>query len=89
MPGPHRYLEMLGVDPPKQRSGLGAALVRHGLRRADQDRLPAYVETETPANEAFDAKLGFRTVHHTAARDEPLGVPTWCLVRDPQRPSAS
>ena len=88
MPGPHWYLEMLGVDPVKQRFGLGAVLVRHGLERAEGDGLPAYVETETPANQAFYSKLGFRTAHHTSARDEPLGVPTWCLVRDPPVPAS-
>ena len=87
-PSPHWYLEMLGVEPARQRFGLGAAVVLHGLGRADRDGLPAYVETETAGNAAFYGKLGFRVVHRTSAEDEPLGVPTWCLVRDPRHSPA-
>jgi ribosomal protein S18 acetylase RimI-like enzyme len=34
VPGPHWYLLLLGVDPARQRKGLGTALVRAGLARA-------------------------------------------------------
>lgn len=84
MPQEHWYLEMLGVDPSKQGLGVGAALVRHGVARADADELPAFVETETAANAAFYAKFGFRTLHYSSAAEEPLGVPTWRLRREPR-----
>ncbi len=84
MPGPHWYLEMLGVEPSKQRFGLGAVLVRHGLRRADADRVPVFVETETAVNAAFYAKLGFETLELSPAENDPLGIPTWCMVREPR-----
>jgi ribosomal protein S18 acetylase RimI-like enzyme len=84
MPRPHWYLEMLGVEPSRQRFGLGGVLVRHGLQRADADRVPVFVETETAANAAFYSKLGFQTLEFSPAENDPLDIATWCMLREPQ-----
>lgn len=80
MPGPHWSLDVLAVSPHRQRFGLGAVLLRHGLERADRQGLPAYVQTEVEANADFYAKFGFTLVEHVL-HDAPLGVPEWRLVR--------
>ncbi|GAA6033019.1 hypothetical protein JCM8097_000101 [Rhodosporidiobolus ruineniae] len=40
MEGRHYHLSILVVDPRRQRTGAGTALMRWGMRKADEDRLP-------------------------------------------------
>ena len=49
----HWYLAMMGVAPEWQGRGLGSALMRPGLEEIDAARLPAYLETSTPAPALF------------------------------------
>lgn len=57
--GPLWYLTMLAADPASQGRGLGSALLRHGLARADAAGVPAYLEASSPRNEALYARHGF------------------------------
>jgi ribosomal protein S18 acetylase RimI-like enzyme len=59
MPGPHEYLWALGVDTTRQGEGTGSALVSAFVARADEARLPAYLETETERNVSFYRRHGF------------------------------
>jgi predicted N-acetyltransferase YhbS len=81
VPEPHWYLGMLGVDPYRQRFGLGALLVRHGVARADAMGIPAYLDTDTPAKARFYEKLGFDVIEQTT--DEKLHFPVWRMLRRP------
>jgi GNAT superfamily N-acetyltransferase len=56
---PHWYLPWLGVDSGRQGTGLGAALLRHGLARVDGDHLPAFLETPNPRTVPFYERHGF------------------------------
>jgi ribosomal protein S18 acetylase RimI-like enzyme len=56
---PHWYLSLLGVDPAQQGHGIGAALIEGGIARADDDGLPAYLETSNPKNLAWYRRFGF------------------------------
>jgi ribosomal protein S18 acetylase RimI-like enzyme len=75
---PHWYLEALGVHPRCHGRGIGTALMAVGLRRADDDGLPCYLETSDPANEAFYRRLGFEVVkarlEHIAGGPPYLGM---------------
>lgn len=62
MPDPHWFLMALGVDPDHQRLGFGSALVRYGLRRAEVDGVPTYLETESGSNVHFYERLGFEVL---------------------------
>lgn len=62
MPDPHWYLMALGVDPDHHRLGLGSTLVRYGVRRAEVDGVPAYLETENGSNVHFYERLGFEVL---------------------------
>lgn len=84
MPNPHWYLEALGVDPERQGVGLGSALVRAGMQRADRDQTPVYLETETESNVRFYEHLGFDVVEQTIAAG--LNLPLWLMVRPQQGP---
>ncbi|MBW3589975.1 MAG: GNAT family N-acetyltransferase [Actinobacteria bacterium] len=69
---PHVHLAVLGVDPSHQRSGIGTLLVDEGLRRADTDGLPVYLDTDEPANVPYYERFGFQV---TCEFDIPLGGP--------------
>ena len=80
MPGPHWYLFFLGVSPECQGHGLGSRLIAPVLRRASQDGLPCYLETQTAQNVTFYQKHGFNIVY----QGEPhgLGMPLWFMARN-------
>ena len=77
---PHYYLSILGVDPPRQGSGIGSALLGPMLRRCDSEGVGAYLETATEKNVRFYSRHGFRVVDEV-----PLlkGPPMWLMWRDP------
>jgi GNAT superfamily N-acetyltransferase len=47
---PHWYLAIIGVDPSRQGSGAGAALLRSRLERCDKEGMAAYLESSNPQN---------------------------------------
>jgi ribosomal protein S18 acetylase RimI-like enzyme len=59
---PHWYLPFLGVDPGHQRKGYGSALLSYGLRAADRDGVPAYLESTSPDNTRLYERHGFEAI---------------------------
>ena len=59
---PHWYLVVMSVRPERQRQGLGKALVKPILERADRDRVDCRLETADPNNIPFYQRLGFNVV---------------------------
>lgn len=53
------FLGLVGVDPDRQRHGLGRAVIAPGLAAADAEHSPAFTETAEPANINFYESLGF------------------------------
>jgi GNAT superfamily N-acetyltransferase len=53
------YLQAMGVHPRSQRRGVGTQLIEPVLRRADEDRMPCYLQTSDPANVAYYERFGF------------------------------
>jgi ribosomal protein S18 acetylase RimI-like enzyme len=82
VPPRHWYLPTLGVDPPRQGQGIGSALLRPVLARADAEGLFCYLETEKEENVRFYLRHGFEV----AAEDNlPSGGPHfWTMRRRPQ-----
>jgi ribosomal protein S18 acetylase RimI-like enzyme len=79
---PHWYLLNLAVDPPRQRQGVGSALIAPALARADHAGQPCYLETNAPENLSFYARHGFKVAHEGRVPD---GGPTlWAMVRRPR-----
>ena len=75
---PHWYLFSIGVRPDQQGHGLGAALLRHGLKRTQTSGVPCYLETANARNLPFYQKHGFRVVEEKHLPDAGPGV--WSLV---------
>jgi GNAT superfamily N-acetyltransferase len=81
VPEPHWYLALIAVDTPRQGQGLGGALLKLILDRADRDRVPAYLWTVQPKNVPFYKRYGFRVV--TEAAEPSSGLCFWTCRRDP------
>ncbi|MBB5079145.1 GNAT family N-acetyltransferase [Nonomuraea endophytica] len=77
----HLYLPCMGVVTGRQGAGLGSAMLRHRLERADADRLPAYLEASSPRSRALYRRHGFEDL------GEPVRVagspPLWPMWRHP------
>ena len=75
---PHEYLWFLGVVPAAQGRGIGSALLRPVLERADRAGAPCYLEATSPRNRAFYERHGF-------VADAPIAVaggpPLWPMRR--------
>ncbi len=77
----HWYVMVVGVAPQWQRRGLGQALLRPVVDRADAAGQPCYLETAQPENVPFYQRLGFRALVDTV---EPRsGLRLWTFRRDP------
>lgn len=76
---PYWYLGLLAVAPEAQGRGVGSALVRAGLARADRDGVPVFLETGTRDNVAFYQRLGFEV---TDEIDVPGGPMHWGMRRE-------
>lgn len=85
MSEPHWCLEVLGVDPGSQGTGLGTALVEAGLGRADAEGTPVYVDTTEERNLAFYARFGFELAKEITVTDR--AVPFWMMIRSAARES--
>lgn len=86
VPEPHWRLAMLGVDPDRQRFGLGALLARHGVARADAMGIPVYLETDAPAKARLYEKLGFDVIEQTTG--EGLHIPVWRMLHRLPHPTS-
>jgi ribosomal protein S18 acetylase RimI-like enzyme len=86
VPPRHWYVWLLGVDPAHQGRGTGGAVLGSVLARADEQRLPTYLDTTNERNLPFYERHGFRVAYAGAF---PGGrCPFWTLVRAPGAPPA-
>lgn len=80
---PHWYLETLGTEPAHQRRGIGSALLRPVLERADADGVRAYLESSKRENIPFYRRHGFEVTREVRLDDGPS---IWAMWRDPFPP---
>jgi ribosomal protein S18 acetylase RimI-like enzyme len=75
---PHLYLPCMGVISGRQGAGLGSALLRHRLARADADGLAVYLEASSPRSRALYQRLGFDDLGEPVrVADSTLLWPMW------------
>lgn len=75
---PFWYLDHIAVRADHRGSGLGAALIQHGLAFAERDSVPAFLETGRPENVGYYERRGFQTVTDD---DAPGGGPHIWFMR--------
>ena len=78
---PHYYLWGLAVDPNQKRRGIGAALLKPFIEKANADNMPIYLETHDETNVAYYQRTGFSLVH--TGKISEFGLSFWCMVREP------
>jgi ribosomal protein S18 acetylase RimI-like enzyme len=71
------YLDAIGVEPSRQGSGVGAALIRHGLEAAEDAGVDAFLETGVAGNVPYYERFGFRVVEE--GRPVPDGPQIWFM----------
>jgi ribosomal protein S18 acetylase RimI-like enzyme len=80
VPEAHWYLLIVGVDPELQGRGLGSALIKEGLARADESNCPSYLDTSEERNLALYRRHGFEVVG--TALLGAGGPPGWAMRRN-------
>lgn len=73
--GPHWYLPLIAADPNWIGQGLGALLLKHALRRCDEEGVPAYLESSNPRNISLYERHGFRIVGEIQHGSSPTLMP--------------
>jgi ribosomal protein S18 acetylase RimI-like enzyme len=82
-PGPHWYLDHIGVAAEHRGEGHGRRLIEVGAEAADIDGTPCFLITSTPTNVRLYERFGFAVTYMGAA---PIGSPIiWAMVRPPKR----
>ena len=77
---PHWYLPLIAADPIWIGQGLGTLLMKHALRRCDEDGIAAYLESSNPRNISLYERHGFRTIGQIQHGSSPTLTP---MLRTP------
>lgn len=85
MKDPHWDLWVIGVEPEARGRGLARGLLEPLLQRADRSGESCYLETLDAQTLSLYARLGFDV--HVAEVETTSGLPFWCCVRPPSRPT--
>lgn len=71
---PHWYLPLI-ADPNWIGQGLGTLLMKHALRRCDEEGIAAYLESSNPRNISFYERHGFRIIGEIQHGSSPTMTP--------------
>ncbi|HLW69300.1 MAG TPA: GNAT family N-acetyltransferase [Candidatus Binataceae bacterium] len=82
MAATHWYLAFIGVDPTHQGKGVGTALLKPMLDRAEAEALPCYLETFLARNVPFYRKNGFNLLSEGVEPSSKCQF--WTFARDPK-----
>ena len=72
---PHWYLPFIAADPSCFGQGLGTLLMKHALRRCDEEGIAAYLESSNPRNIPFYQRLGFKITGRIQSGSSPVLTP--------------
>jgi GNAT superfamily N-acetyltransferase len=79
---PHYYLSLFGTHPLRRGRGIGMRLLAENLARIDEQRMPAYLESSNPANNARYERVGFERIGSFQTPDDMHTVAT--MWREPR-----
>jgi GNAT superfamily N-acetyltransferase len=72
---PHWYLPLVAADPNWIGQGLGALLMKHALRRCDEEGIAAYLESTNPRNLSLYERHGFKIIGRIQSGSSPVMAP--------------
>jgi GNAT superfamily N-acetyltransferase len=72
---PHWYLPLVAADPNWIGQGLGALLMKHALRRCDEEGIAAYLESTNPRNISLYERHGFKIIGKIQSGSSPVMAP--------------
>ena len=72
---PHWYLPLVAADPNWIGQGLGTLLMKHALRRCDEEGVAAYLESSNPRNISFYERHGFKIIGKIQSGSSPVLTP--------------
>ena len=72
---PHWYLPVIAADPNWIGQGLGAVLMKHALRRCNEEGVAAYLESSNPRNISFYERHGFQIIGKIQSGSSPVLTP--------------
>ncbi|PZG18696.1 N-acetyltransferase [Micromonospora craterilacus] len=86
-PDPHVYLASIGVRPDLRGRGVGGAILAEGLRAADAEGLPTYLEASTEQSRRLYLRHGFHDHGRPLALPDggPVLRPMWRPAPDGRR----
>lgn len=79
VPEKHWFLQMIGVDPSFQGKGYASRLLKPMLSRADEEKLPCYLETNTEHNVELYEHFGFEVLEDALIPG--TDVMNWAMLR--------
>ena len=74
---PHWYLNVVATRPAAQSRGLGAAVLRPVLERADAEGVPCYLESTNPRNRSLYYRCGFEDLGDIDLDGGPTMLQMW------------
>jgi ribosomal protein S18 acetylase RimI-like enzyme len=72
---PHWYLTLIAVDAYQQGQGFGSMLMKHALKRCDEDGKMAYLESSNPRNISIYERHGFEVMGEVKVGEFPVFTP--------------
>ncbi len=75
------HLTFIAVDPVKQGSGFGSALLKYSIASCELDNKLAYLESTNPANVPLYQRYGFEVIGDIQAGSSPPMIP---MIREPR-----
>lgn len=81
-PMPHYYLAAIGVVPEGQGQGIGSALMRPMLERADREGLHVWLDTHPEQNVRLYERHGFEVSERAELPGHP--IPVYGMLRKPR-----
>jgi ribosomal protein S18 acetylase RimI-like enzyme len=72
---PHWYLPLIAADPNWIGQGLGTLLMKHALRRCDEQGVAAYLESSNPRNISLYERHGFHIIGRIQSGSSPVMTP--------------
>ena len=69
------YPPLIAVDPAHQGAGFGAELMKHALKRIDDEGLPSYLESTNKRNISLYERHGFEKMGEIQFGTSPVVTP--------------